>query len=122
MPLRFIDGLGRLLDANETLTNVSQNPVAHLHKYGYDALSQLVDANISNIGGGNWAADYSYEDNGNMVSRNQTSFTYTGNEMATIGGENFVMKLEKILGRILKPKKAGRPKNQTKKNGRKKGK
>jgi putative transposase len=33
-----------------------------------------------------------------------------------LGGENFVMKLEKILSRMLKPKKAGRPKKDNSKN------
>lgn len=33
-----------------------------------------------------------------------------------LGSDNFVMKLEKILSRILKPKKAGRPKKKIEKN------
>ncbi|MDD5063258.1 MAG: RHS repeat-associated core domain-containing protein [Phycisphaerae bacterium] len=52
--------------------------------------SQLTDANISNINGGNWVANYSYYKNGDMISRmiqaNQTDFTYSGNQMITAGG------------------------------------
>jgi hypothetical protein len=52
--------------------------------------SQLTDANISNINGGNWVANYSYYKNGDMISRmiqaNQTGFTYSGNRMITAGG------------------------------------
>ena len=55
--------------------------------------SQLTDASISNINGGNWVAEYTYHDNGDMSSRtiqsdNQT-FSYTGHQMTDAGGESF---------------------------------
>ena len=36
-----------------------------------------------------------------------------------LGGENFVVKLEKILDRMLRPKKAGRPRKRIRKSDRK---
>jgi hypothetical protein len=33
----------------------------------YDMRSQLTDANISSINGGNWVANYSYYKNGDMI-------------------------------------------------------
>lgn len=56
--------------------------------------SQLTDANISNINGGNWVAKYSYHDNGDMAYRtiqsNTGTFSYDGHQMtAATGDENF---------------------------------
>ena len=57
--------------------------------------SQLTEANITNIGGNPWAAQYIYHDNGDMYKRtltgkSQAAFTYIGNLMDTAsGGENF---------------------------------
>jgi RHS repeat-associated protein len=57
--------------------------------------SQLAEANISNIGGNPWAAEYIYHDNGDMYKRTVTgkseaAFTYVGNLMDTAsGGESF---------------------------------
>jgi len=63
-----VDGLGRLTDANETITKTDGNTVNHGYTYVYDMRSQLTDANITNIGGV-WAADYAYHKSGNMSSR-----------------------------------------------------
>ncbi len=54
--------------------------------------SQLTDASISNINGGNWVAEYTYHDNGDMSSRtiqsdNQT-FSYTGHQMTNADGNS----------------------------------
>ncbi len=64
-----VDGLGRLTDANETITEIGGNAVAHLVNYQYDMLSQLTDANISDINSANWVAQYNYKKNGDMYSR-----------------------------------------------------
>lgn len=58
-------------------------------------LSQLTDATITNIGGSDWTAEYTYHKNGDMASRtitgtDNTTFSYTGNQMAgASGGETF---------------------------------
>jgi RHS repeat-associated protein len=86
-----IDGLGRLKNATETLTKTDSSTIAHTLDFSYDGLSQLTDANIGNISGGNWTGMYSYNKNGDMGSRTinsgtQTDFTYTGNMMASADG------------------------------------
>jgi len=52
--------------------------------------SQLTDANISNINGGNWVAKYSYHDNGDMAYRtiqsDSQSFSYNGHLMTNADG------------------------------------
>ena len=79
-----VDGLGRLTDANETITKSSGSTANHSYTYVYDMRSQLTDANITNIGG-TWAADYAYHKSGNMSSRTIQSigetFGYTGHQM-----------------------------------------
>ncbi len=65
-----VDGLGRLTDADETLTKTDSTTVAHTLDFVYDMLSQLKSANITNIGGSTWTGTYTYKENGNMVSRN----------------------------------------------------
>ena len=71
------------------------NSVAHSLYFKYDMRSQLTDANITNINGNPWIAEYIYHDNGDMASRTitgtaKTDFTYTGNLMNTAsGGESF---------------------------------
>jgi len=84
-----IDGLGRLLNADETI-----GAVAHSYTLGYDMRSQLTSATITNIGGSNWTATYNYHENGDIDSKiiqgSQTGFTYVGNQMDTAsGGESF---------------------------------
>jgi len=80
-----VDGLGRLTDANETITNTGGSGIDHLHIYGYDKLSQLIDANISNIGGGTWTGSYTYKKNGDMIARKindvTENFGFNGHRM-----------------------------------------
>ncbi len=80
-----VDGLGRLTDANETITNTGGSGIDHFHIYGYDKLSQLIDANISNIGGGTWTGSYTYKKNGDMIARTindvTENFGFTGHLM-----------------------------------------
>ena len=88
-----VDGLGRLNNATETLTKANGVQVIYTLAYGYDMLSQLTSATMSNVGG-SWLANYVYQKNGDMSSRTidgtNTSFTYTGNQMDTAsGGESF---------------------------------
>ena len=85
-----VDGLGRLTDANETITKTNGSTIAHALVYQYDMLSQLTDANISNIDGDNWVAHYSYKKNGDMISRtingSTETFGYTGHLMTDADG------------------------------------
>lgn len=87
-----VDGLGRLTDANETITKTDSSTVAHSLTYDYDMLSQLTDANISNIAGGNWLAQYIYKKNGDMISRtiqsNTETFAYDGHLMTEADGNS----------------------------------
>lgn len=85
-----IDGLGRLKSASETLTKPDNSTIAHSLTFSYDGLSQLVDANISNINGRYWTAGYNYQYNGDMYqktvnSEQPTVYTYNGNEMNSVG-------------------------------------
>jgi hypothetical protein len=61
--------------------------------------SQLTYNGISNINGGNWLANYVFNNNGDtvnitiqvvqsMLRSNQTDFTYSGNQMIIAGGSN----------------------------------
>ncbi|MHC4124954.1 MAG: hypothetical protein ACYSRR_00655 [Planctomycetota bacterium] len=75
-----LDGMGRLTNANETVTNTSQNSIDHQYTYSYDMLSQLIDANITNVGSLSWIHDmYSYSEGGNV----QTHTTDTSAESGT---------------------------------------
>ena len=55
-------------------------------------MSELTDANISNIDSGTWTGSYVYEKNGNMVARtiqgNEQTFDYNGLEMTNADGNN----------------------------------
>ncbi|MCX5634004.1 MAG: hypothetical protein NTW93_10090 [Phycisphaerae bacterium] len=53
-----VDGLGRLVKGTEILTRFGGAPTYHLLQFSYDGLSQLVDANISNINSQLWTAGY----------------------------------------------------------------
>ncbi|MEN6383883.1 MAG: hypothetical protein ABFD79_01660 [Phycisphaerales bacterium] len=84
-----IDGLGRLKSATETLTKADNSTIAHTSTFGYDSLSQLTSAAISNIGQGSWTANYEYQNNGDMDERTinfgtPDTFYYVGNEMRTL--------------------------------------
>ncbi len=91
-----IDGLGRLVDAQEVLTKTDDTTVTYNLDYTYDMRSQLTVAQNDNINGGSWQADYSYYKNGNLKDReiqsSKTEFEYTGEIMdgtKTGGGEEF---------------------------------
>jgi len=85
-----IDGLGRLTYAKDTITKANQSTVAHTLIYQYDMLSQLTDANVSNIDSSNWAAHYTYKKNGDMTSRKikglTENFDYYGHRMIDANG------------------------------------
>lgn len=87
-----VDGLGRLKAGTETLTKTNGSTIAHNLVFGYDMLSQLISASISNIGTGSWTADCNYQKNGDMTSRtvqsSQNTFGYVGNQMRTIDGNS----------------------------------
>ncbi len=77
-----VDGLGRLVSADEILTKTDQTSLAHDYTYVYDMRSQLTrvdrDAAIP------WR-EYSYNKNGNMSYRKvetaQTDYGYTGERL-----------------------------------------
>ena len=53
-----IDGLGRLVDANEVLIGTGGEPVARNLDYSYDGLGQLTGASMSNIDSSTWTGGY----------------------------------------------------------------
>ena len=90
-----VDGLGRLTDANETISKTS-GTVDYSYTYVYDMRSQLTEADITKDSSPWWDADYSYYKNGNLKDReiqsSKTEFEYTGEVMdgtKTGGGEYF---------------------------------
>ena len=87
-----VDGLGRLIEADETLTKPDSTTISHSHDYAYDMRSQLLSADITNIGGSTWSADYTYDKAGNVtaetVEGTNTSFTYDGDLMTDKGNDS----------------------------------
>ncbi|MBN1766614.1 MAG: RHS repeat-associated core domain-containing protein [Sedimentisphaerales bacterium] len=86
-----LDGLGRLVSGDEQLTKVDDSTVSHSMDFGYDMLSELTDATVTGIGGGNWAGIYSYSKDGNIDWRKINSdpcdtYTYDGNIMTQAEG------------------------------------
>jgi len=83
-----IDGLGRLLNADETLTKADQTAKNHSYSYGYDMHSQLINAEITNIGGSDSQSEYIYHKNGNLNYQylNDDLFdrSYNGNLLAEL--------------------------------------
>jgi RHS repeat-associated protein len=70
-----IDGLGRLLDANETITTVGGNTIDHSYTYDYDMLGRLSYAYIDNVPptpAREWA--YWYDKSGNVVKRMSNNY------------------------------------------------
>ena len=64
-----IDGLGRLKGASETITNTSQTQISHDLTNEYDMRSQLLQAEMTNVGSLSWIRDtYSYDKAGNVQS------------------------------------------------------
>lgn len=68
-----------MTDANETITDTASSPVDHNCTYQYDMLSQLIDANVTNIGSYDWVRDvYSYDKAGNLQSHRTDTSTGSG--------------------------------------------
>ena len=88
-----IDGLGRLVSANETLIDPNGDAVTHSLSYSYDGLGQLLSASMTNINNSyTWSADYSYSRDGNIKSKTvnseTTNFGYDyGDLMTDIGSD-----------------------------------
>ena len=87
-----VDGLGRLIEADETLTKPDSSTVSHSHDYAYDMRSQLLSADITNIGGSTWSADYDYRKDGNIdsetVAGTSADFDYDGDLMTDKGNDS----------------------------------
>jgi RHS repeat-associated protein len=63
-----IDGLGRLISADETITQVGGSTVNHSYTYSYDMLSRLKYAYTSNVAPTAYREyDYEYDKAGNMT-------------------------------------------------------
>nr|NIP53380.1 RHS repeat protein [Phycisphaerae bacterium]NIR62984.1 RHS repeat protein [candidate division Zixibacteria bacterium]NIW43860.1 hypothetical protein [Gammaproteobacteria bacterium]NIS45007.1 RHS repeat protein [candidate division Zixibacteria bacterium]NIU13105.1 RHS repeat protein [candidate division Zixibacteria bacterium] len=97
-----IDGLGRLVDAQEVLTKTDNTTVTYNLDYTYDMRSQLTEADITKDGSPWWDADYTYYKNGNLKDRTtdipKTEFDYTGeimNGTKAEGGESFTLTWDK---------------------------
>lgn len=91
--LAKIDGLGRLCDAEETISNTGTT-VDFSYDFVYDMRSQLKQASIEKNSSPYRNAEYNYRKDGNLDSRtinsSTTSFTYAGDLMDTAsGGESF---------------------------------
>jgi len=84
--------MGRLRIADESIVAADGNVVDRLLIYNYDMLSQLIDANISNIADSNWIASYDYKVTGDMNSRtingSTETFTYNGYLMTSADGNS----------------------------------
>ncbi len=87
-----VDGQGRLTEADETLTKPDSSTVSHSHDYAYDMRSQLLSADITNIGGSTWSADYDYRKDGNIddetVAGSSADFEYDGDLMTDKGNDS----------------------------------
>lgn len=86
-----IDGLGRLVSADETLIDPNGDSVTHSLDYSYDGLGQLLSASMTNINSYIWSANYAYNRDGNIASKtlnsDTTDFAYTGDLMTGIGDD-----------------------------------
>jgi len=95
-----VDGLGRLIDASETLTKTDQVSITHSLAYTYDMLSRLTSAITTNVYTGTYPdLEYSslvYDDAGNLTnltykkdSDNQTtSYTFDGDFLTGDGTDS----------------------------------
>ena len=80
-----VDGLGRLVSANETITKVNNvgtinyllNNFANPDDYPYDMRSQLIKARIERTTAPTsvWEADYTYRKDGNLHTRQETGMS-----------------------------------------------
>jgi RHS repeat-associated protein len=75
---------------HSTLNPKSRNSKIRVLIFAYDMRSQLTDADISNINGGNWVAHHSYYDNGDMAYRtiqsDNQNFSYNGYSLTNADG------------------------------------
>jgi len=104
-----IDGLGRLIQADETLTKTSGATVNYDSTYTYDMRSQLIEAQIQDIGEQTWTALYNYYKNGNInyrtIQQSQTSFTYNAELMTgTSQGESMAINWDENGNMMNQPK------------------
>ena len=87
-----VDGLGRLVYADENISNASENVVDFSYSFDYDMRSQIKQADIDKDNNPFWNAQYSYRKDGNLESRtinsSTTSFTYDGDLMESASGDN----------------------------------
>ena len=87
-----VDGLSRLIEADETLVDPNGSPVTHALDYSYDLRSQLTSASMTNIGGTTWSGSYTYDKAGNVTSQTigqtQTGFAYDGDLMTDKGNDS----------------------------------
>jgi RHS repeat-associated protein len=87
-----VDGLGRLVEADETLTKPDSSTITHALDYTYDRRSQLLSASVTNIDSGTWQAEYRYDKAGNIYSETinstPTSFSYDGDLMTAKGQDS----------------------------------
>jgi len=78
-----IDGLGRLTQAQETISYPSQSNRSHAYTLGYNMQSGLTDASITNINGSTCTANYSYKKDGNIetktINSSDTDYEYDTN-------------------------------------------
>jgi RHS repeat-associated protein len=92
-----VDGLGRLVEADETLTKPDSSTITHALDYTYDRRSQLLSASMTNINGGTWQAEYCYDKAGNIYSETinstPTAFTYDGDLMTGKGQDSLAWDL-----------------------------
>jgi len=81
-----IDGLGRLCDADETISKTS-GTVDFSYGFDYDMRSQLKQASIDKNSSPYWNAEYNYRKDGNLDSRQiqeaYSTFTYDGDLLLT---------------------------------------
>lgn len=84
-----VDGLGRLVSADESLIGAGGSTVSRSLSYSYDNLSQMKTASITDINSTTWTANYTYHNNGNLDTRTEagtvTDHSYTGDLLTTLG-------------------------------------
>jgi len=72
--------------AQETISYPGQSNRSHTSNFAYNMQSGLVDANITNINGSNWTANYSYKKDGNIEEKTVNSQSIDYEYDTTPGG------------------------------------
>ncbi len=84
-----IDGLGRIVSADETISATSRGL-----SYGYDRRSELTAVSMSNVSGSTWTGSYDHSEGGNLETRTeggvQLDHSYTGDLLTGVGTETLV--------------------------------